>query len=306
VTPLLAGIASFVAAAVDQIPELDGRFLALALSLQLATLALRALAWRGVLAAAYPRQELPLFSIGCAYAAGVAANAFLPARGGEALKVALARTQIRSSSIPTIAASLTVVIVLDGIIGACLLVTFWAAGILPSLPAIPALDYLPVALPVVAGAAVVAGLAVRRFSGALWRVLASAAQGLSILRRPLLYVRTVLPFQLGAWACRIGVVYFVLEAFRIDAGLETAALVVVLNGVATAVPVPGGGGSQQVLAAYALQGVISAAGAVSFSLGMQVGVTMVNTTVGLVAVMLLFRTLRPSVALRAAGIGRER
>jgi hypothetical protein len=32
-------------------------------------------------------------------------------------------------------------------------------------------------------------------------------------------------FQLGAWTCRIGVVYFVLQAFRIDAGLETALLV---------------------------------------------------------------------------------
>jgi hypothetical protein len=117
---------------------------------------------------------------------------------------------------------------------------------------------------------------------------------------PWLYLRTVLPFQLAAWACRIGVVYFVMEAGRIEAGVATAVLVVVLNGAATAVPVPGGAGSQQVLATYALQGVVSAAAAVSFSLSMQVGVTAVNTAVGLAAVMLLFRTLRPVAALRAA------
>ena len=67
-----------MAAAAERISELDGRFLALALALQLATLAFRALAWRNVLAAAYPRRAVPLFSVGCAYAAGVAANAYLP------------------------------------------------------------------------------------------------------------------------------------------------------------------------------------------------------------------------------------
>ena len=101
---------------------------------------------------------------------------------------------------------------------------------------------------------------------------------------------------------RIAVVVLVLQAFRIDAGLETAALLVVLNGASTAVPVPGGAGSQQVLATYALQGAVSTAGAMSFSLGMQVGVTAVNTAVGLTAAMVLFRTLRPVAALRAPGM----
>jgi hypothetical protein len=101
-------------------------------------------------------------------------------------------------------------------------------------------------------------------------------------------------------ACRIGVVYFVLQAFRIEAGLETALLVVVLNGLSTAVPVPGGAGSQQILATYALQGVISTAAAVSFSVSMQVGVTAVNAAVGLAATMLLFRTMRPIAAARSA------
>jgi hypothetical protein len=54
-----------------------------------------------------------------------------------------------------------------------------------------------------------------------------------------------------------------------------------------------------VLAAYALQGVVSTAGAISFSLGMQAGVTVVNTAVGLAATMLLFRTIRPLAAIRA-------
>ena len=288
-----------LAAAAERVGALDGRFLALALGLQLAALALRALAWRGVLSAAYPRQRIPLVSVGCAYAAGVALNAYLPARGGEGAKVVLARAQIPGSSVPTLAASLSVVMVADAILGALLVVAFWATGVLPALPSLPAAGLAPVALAVAGGAGVALVLAARRFAAALRRLATSLVLGLAVLRSPSIYLRTVLPFQLGAWACRIGVVYLVLQAFRIDAGLQTAALVVVLNGAATAVPVPGGAGSQQVLATYALQGAISTVGAMSFSLSMQAGVTLVNTLVGVAAAMFLFRTVRPIQAVRA-------
>jgi uncharacterized membrane protein YbhN (UPF0104 family) len=280
------------------VQDLDWRFLALALALQLTTLAFRALAWRNVLAAAYPQRQIPLFSLGCAYAAGIALNAYLPARGGEGAKVVLARAQIPGSSVPTIAASLTVLAMVDAVFGASLIAALWATGVLPKLPSVPALGFTHVVAAV--AAIVVFFLIGRRYRAGVGRFLVSAARGLAIMRSPSLYARSVLPFQLGAWACRIGVVYFVLQAFRIEAGLETALLVVVLNGLSTAVPVPGGAGSQQILATYALQGVISTAAAVSFSISMQVGVTAVNTAVGFAATMLLFRTMRPIAAARSA------
>jgi uncharacterized membrane protein YbhN (UPF0104 family) len=280
------------------VQDLDWRFLVLALALQFATLACRALAWRNVLAAAYPQQRIPVFSLGCAYAAGMALNAYLPARGGEGAKVAFARAQIPGSCVPTIASSLAILLVVDAAFGASLIAVLWATGVLPKLPAVPELGVATVVAAVAVTA--VLGLIAWRSRARCGRVLSSAARGLAIMRSPLLYVRSVLPFQLGAWACRIGVVFFVLEAFRIDAGLTTALLVVVLGGLSTAVPVPGGAGSQQVLAAYALQGVISTAAAVSFSVSMQLGVTAVNTAVGLAAAMLLFRTMHPLAAARAA------
>lgn len=278
--------------------DLDWRFLALALALQLATLACRAVAWRNVLAAAYPQRKIPVFSLGCAYAAGMALNAYLPARGGEGAKVAFARAQISGSCVPTIAASLAVLAAADAVLGASLIVVLWATGVLPNLPSVPSVGLAAVAaaVAVVVVLVVVAG----RWRTHVRRFLEAAARGLTVMRSPSLYVRSVLPFQLGAWACRIGVVYLVLQAFRIDAGLETALLVVVLNGLSTAVPVPGGAGSQQILATYALQGVITTAAAVSFSISLQVGVTAVNTTVGLAATMLLFRTMRPFAAARLA------
>lgn len=285
-------------AAIERVGHLDGRFLLPALALQLATLGFRAAAWRNVLAAAYPERRIRIGSMACVYAAGVALNAFTPARGGEALKVLLARARIPGSSLPTIAGTLTVVLALDAVLGAALVGVLVATGALPGLPGPPALGVVPalvaaVLLGAVATAAVLRPDGARRFARRLVR-------GLAVLRTPRRYFATVVPFQLAAWGCRIGVVLLLLHAFRIDVGPVTAALVVVLSGAATAVPVPGGAGMQQVVAAYALQGVVSVAGAVSFSVGMQVGVTVVNTLVGVVATMLLFRTVRPFAAVRAA------
>lgn len=297
---ILGTLGDALDSASDRFGQLDGRFLLPALVLQLLTLVFRALAWRGVLVAAYPGRRVSALSVGGAYAAGVAMNAFTPARGGEVAKVLIARTRIQGSTVPTLAASLTVVMVADALIGGLLVCTLWATGVLPVLPSPPG----PLALELVAAVAAVAAgcvaLAYRLRPEPIRRLARRAMQGLSIVRQPARYACTVLPFQLSAWTCRIGVVWLVLAAFGIQASLATAALVVVLNGASTLVPVPGGAGTQQVLAAYALQGAVSAATAVSFSLGMQVGVTAVNVTVGLVATMLLFRTARPAGAVRSA------
>src|SRR3990172_4630196 len=105
-----------MAAAAERIQGLDGRFLAIALVLQLATLGFRALAWRGVLAAAYPRATISVVSVACAYAAGVALHAFVPAQASEGAKVALARAQIPRASVATISPTLSVLLVLDAIL----------------------------------------------------------------------------------------------------------------------------------------------------------------------------------------------
>jgi glycosyltransferase 2 family protein len=295
---VVAGIGGHLTAAAERVHDLDWRFLVAALALQLVTVACRAGAWRNILAAAYPEQRLPIFSLGCAYATGMALNAFLPARGGECAKVALARAHIPSSCLPTIAASLTVLLLVDAAFGASLILGLWATGVLPEPPPVPGVGFVPVAVGLAAVSIVALGLVAHRSRATLRGFLSSAARGLAILRSPSRYVSTVLPFQLGAWVCRISVVWLALEAFRIEAGLGTVLLIVVFNGLSTAIPVPGGAGSQQLFATYALQGMISTAAAMSFSVGLQLGTTVLNTTVGLVAAMLLFRTLRPRAAAR--------
>jgi hypothetical protein len=68
-----------------------------------------------------------------------------------------------------------------------------------------------------------------------------------------------------------------LAAFGLDASPLAAAMVMILCGVSTLVPLtPGGAGTQQVMLAYALSQTATAAAVVSFSVGMQAGITAVN------------------------------
>lgn len=290
----------------DRLGGLDGRFLAVALALQLANVGLRALAWRNVLVAAYPGTRVPVLGVGCAYAAGAALNGYVPARGGEGLKILLARTRIPGSSIATVAASTTVLVALDAALGSVVLLVAWQFGWTPApaVPGLPAGAWAALALLAAAAAIGVALVARRRLGGPLARLVQRIARGFAVLRQPSRYARDVVPAQLAAWACRIGVAFCLLAAFGLPATIQNAVLVVVVGGLSTLVPVtPGGAGTQQVLVAFALHGTVTTAAALSFSAGMQVGITAVNTLVGLTALMVIFRTLRPLEAVRAARRG---
>jgi uncharacterized membrane protein YbhN (UPF0104 family) len=297
-----SALASALSGVVDRVQHLDARFVVPALALQLAILALRAFAWRNILGAAY-RRPIPVGSVACAYAAGVALNGFVPARGGEAAKIALVRARIPGSSVGTIAGSLSVLCAIDVFLAGSLITTLWMTGGLSSLPLPPLPDPRQVALALAAlgaGGALLLAFVGTHSTARLRSLLRTVGAGFRIVRSPARFVSTVLPFVLAAWLCRVGAVYLALRAFHIDAGVETAALVAALSGASAAVPVPGGGGSQQVLATYALHGSVSAGGAMSFSFGMQVGVTALNTVAGMAAAMVMFRTLRPLAALRSA------
>ena len=117
--------------------QLDGRLIALALALHVSNHFLRSLAWRNVLAAAYPAIRIPLLGVASAYALGVALNALLPARGGDAVKIALVRARIQESSVATIASSMSVVVLFDMAAATLLVLAVCLTGSLPFAPALP-------------------------------------------------------------------------------------------------------------------------------------------------------------------------
>jgi uncharacterized membrane protein YbhN (UPF0104 family) len=285
----------------DRLGSVDPRLAALALLLHVTNHALRSVAWRNVLAAAYPERRLPLLPVAAAYASGAALNAVAPARGGDAAKVALARAAIPGSSVATVASTMSILVLFDMVMATVLVLLVAAAGLVPiQLPHSPAAIW-----PLVLGGAVLLGVGARlaaRRVGARARALWSRMrQGGAILRTPARYLRRVALVQSAAWACRVGVVMCLLAGFGLPASVPTAAVVMILCGASTLVPLtPGGAGTQQVMVALVLSQTASAAAVVSFSVAMQAGVTLVNAMLGLAGAMAAFRTLRPLAAARGA------
>ncbi|HET8652500.1 MAG TPA: lysylphosphatidylglycerol synthase domain-containing protein [Gaiellaceae bacterium] len=290
----------------DTVASADPRLALVALVFHLSNFGLRSLAWRSVLRAAYPDRRVPLLGIAGAYAAGVAVNSFTPARGGDLAKVGLARTRIKGSSVPTIASSMGVVAAFDAVVGVCVVLALGALGVLPSPPGLPSLPGAPSVGPVhvvvgLAAAAILVACGLllgRRVASRLLGVWRNLKAGAAILASPRRYATEVVPVQLGAWACRIGAAYFLLAAMHLPATVTAAAVVVVVGGISTMVPTPGGVGTQQVLLAYALHTTASTAAVVSFSVGMQAAVTSLNLVIGLTAAMVMLRTFRPVAAVR--------
>ena len=299
----LSGVGEALQSVVHDLAGVDPRMAALALGFHVANHALRSVAWRNVVAAAYPESRVRLLPIAAAYASGVALNAVAPARGGDAAKVALARTALPGSSVPTLAATISVLVVFDLVFATALLLLVAAAGLVPvQLPsASTAAGHWPL-IAAGAGALALIGFVAGRAAHSRLRTLwARLRQGGAILRTPGRYLRRVALVQAGAWCCRIAVVLCLLVGFGLPASIPVAGVVMVMAGASTLIPLaPGGAGAQQIMVAFALSQTASAAAVVSFSVGMQAGVTAVNALLGLAGAMAAFRTLRPLAAMRGA------
>jgi uncharacterized membrane protein YbhN (UPF0104 family) len=296
---VIAGLADGAADVLARFGDVDPRLVVAALVLHVANHGLRSVAWRNVLRAAYPAERVPLLTVASAYAVGVALNAVLPGRGGDAAKVALVRVRLPGSTVPALASTLSVVVLFDLVAATLLLLAVAITGAVPlsaDLPAVPGPWAAAAALAAVAALV----MAARRLRAPLRRLRAQVARGGAILRTPSRYLRGVVAVQAAAWGCRIGVVYVLLAAFELSPTLPRAALVMVLCGASTLVPLtPGGAGTQQVMLAVALSQVATAAVVVSFSIGMQAGVTAANAVLGLAAGMVAFGTLHPLRAVRS-------
>jgi uncharacterized membrane protein YbhN (UPF0104 family) len=303
----MSSVLGMVHAIGERFAAVDGRLALAALVLHVGNHALRSIAWRNVLAAAYPHTRVGLPDVAAAYASGVALNAVVPGRGGDAAKIALIRARLPGSSVATIASTMSVVVAFDLLAATALLLLVGASGALPLAPRLPspgaagawAGDHAWLVGAAGVAAAAGAALLVRRFRAGVGRLLARLRQGGAILRTPRRYVATVAAVQSAAWACRVGVVFCLLAAFGLPASIPLSAVVMILCGASTVVPLtPGGAGTQQAMLAAALSGTATTAASLSFSVGMQLGITLVNALLGIVAAMVVFRTLRPVSAVR--------
>jgi uncharacterized membrane protein YbhN (UPF0104 family) len=273
--------------AVARFEHVDLRLLALAVVCQLLGSACHARAWGNLLSAARPESRFPRGAVLCAHLAGVAGNAVVPAHAGDAAKVVLIRRVAPGMPVATIVTTLVTLTAVDVVLGGGALIATEATSFGPAVGA-PSVAGALVAAVVVPAVGLVVFLARHRLAG----VLAHVRDGAALLASPRRFLREAVSWQAGAWAARVGVAFVALHAFGLPASLLDAVLVVVVTGVAGVIPfLPGGVGAQQAMLVYALRKTASAASVVTYGVGMQAGVTMVDLTVGAIALMVTFRTL---------------
>jgi uncharacterized membrane protein YbhN (UPF0104 family) len=282
--------------------DVDWGFLWLAIACHVVKLFFRAVAWRAIVQAAYPNQNFKLRSAFGAYVAGVGVNSIVPARGGDVVKMYLAKHRLQGASYAALAPTLIVETMFDFVVAGALIAWALAIGVLPThqiYSRIPTVDWkfflrherlTVIALGVLLAAAlVVFVLARRRYA----KFRAHVRQGFAILRDRRRFVRGVIVPQAISWVLRIASLFYFLKAFGVTANLHNALLAQVVDSLATLFPAtPGGAGTKQGLTEFLFRGQgVSHALLLAFSVGMNIAIVAVNLVLGLAAIGLMARTL---------------
>jgi len=276
--------------------------LGIALGLHALKLGLRGVAWRNILAAAYPEERVKRLPVLGAYVAGVGVNAIAPARAGDLVKLYLVKRRIPGGAYPTLASSLVVETLFDFVAAGAIFLWALQQGVIPSREVIRRLPDVDWSWPLqhttaalVIGAillalAIVGAVYARRRIESL---RAQLGRGFAVLASRRAYLRYVVSYQALSWAARLATIYFFLEAFRLTPSLHNALVVQTVDSVSTLMPItPGGAGTKQGLTAYALRDEFSVSSVVSFSVGMNLALVVANVVLGAIAMLLMARTLR--------------
>jgi len=273
--------------------------LVLGLALFAAYLALRSRAYFNVLRAAFPAEPFEWRRIWGAYMAAYGFNNFVPARGGDVIKLFLTRSSIPRSSYPAVGSSFFVEGIFDLCIAIPVLAFAFSQGAFPKPPDFPDIGAADLSffaanprftlfLITVLGIAAFAAFAVLSVRvKAFW---ARVRQGLTILRDRRRYFREVFLIQLAGWGLRFAAFWMFLDAFGVGGSVENVLLVLGVNAVAALVPfTPGGAGVQQALLVKVFAGTAGGATVAAYSVGQQIAIALFSLAVGFAALALIFR-----------------
>jgi uncharacterized membrane protein YbhN (UPF0104 family) len=298
-------IVSFLTHAVDGLLGVSFGALAVAILLHFVKVAAEARSWHAIVAHAYRHVRFRV-TFG-AFAGAIGANAFLPGKIGEALRLVIVRRQTRDSCSSTIAATMLLETAIDAAFSVAIVCTILVAGTSLGAFGSPVADIhgfvenrplLAASVLTVAGSTVVT----IRLRAHIGRILADMAKGFAIVRTSRL-VHPVLTWKFAAWVLRLATVYWFLVAFHMDATPWTVLAVVAAQMMASLVPIlPGNAGAQQAALVVALSGTASAATVVGFGIGMQAATGFADILLGMLAVGLV----APASDIRAAVAGRRR
>jgi uncharacterized membrane protein YbhN (UPF0104 family) len=282
----------------QSIADIAWGYLAAALLLSLALQLARAHGWANAIRAAYPHSRVSETGIAASFLVGVGMNGILPARGGDALKILLAKRSVERSSYPTIISSFAVLTPFDTAMGLLVLLYAITEGLLPRAPRLPQLpafeisfwaahpEVLMLTLTVLGIGAIVLFVVLARRVESFWQ---RVKQGLAIFRDPARYAREVAGWQLVGWLCRFASFWFFLDAFHIGGSFQNVLLVMSVQSITGALPfTPGGAGAQQALLVATLSGA-SRAVVLSYSVGQQLAVTAWSVALAFLSLFYVFR-----------------
>jgi uncharacterized membrane protein YbhN (UPF0104 family) len=295
----------------------EWKWLAIGVACHLGKLVAVSRAWRNIVKAAYPDRKVVWRQMFGAYIAGTGVNALIPARGGDVVRLFLAKRRVDGATYTTLVSTSLLQTLFDMAVAGCIVVWALTQHVLPGVdvlksPRLPALDYgwafrhpkaglILAGLLLFFGAALIAWIAER-----VDHFKAKVAQGFAAVRDRSYYLRRVVFWQLVDWSLRLTAVFFFLRAFGLPATLHNALLVQVSQSLATILPVsPAGIGTEQALLVYLFRNVTSKSTALSFSVGMRVTLIIVNAIVGFGAILLMTGTLRVRRAAEADRAGGE-
>jgi hypothetical protein len=207
-------------------------WLSAAIALHVCGQAARGMAWRGVLAAAWPR--VPRRGACAWYLSGAGLTGLFSARGGDVVRLALARRGVPGASWPALAGTLAAEGSFESACGIALALVAGGLGVRALGPPSPAvLAAVLVAVPVATA------LAVR--SSRLRRIGREVARGLTALRRPRAWLHGVLPWQVCGRALRIASMCCFLLAFSLPVTPAVVIAACAAQGSSGVLPIPGAG-----------------------------------------------------------------
>ena len=286
----------------DHLAAVRWEALAIALGCQYLKLVFRGVAWRNILAAAYPETRVRTLPVFGAYVAGVGVNAIAPARVGDLVKLYLVKHRIEGSTYPALASSLFTETLFDFFAAGAIFIWALTAGVVPSrrvIEHLPSVDWswplrhpkATLAIGIVLLVLVIVGIVYARRRVESFR--RDLGRGVAILHEPRAYFGKVVSLQALSWVARLATIYWFLRAFRLTPSLHNALVVQTVESLSTLMPVtPGGAGTKQGLTAYALRHEFSVPAVVSFSVGMNIAIVVANVLLGAIALLLMARTLR--------------
>src|SRR4051812_10061748 len=185
--------------------------LGIALALNALKLGLRGIAWRNILAAAYPEERVGRLPVIGAYVAGVGVNAIAPARAGDVVKLYLVKRRIPGAAYPTLASSLVVETLFDFVAAGAIFVWALEADVIPSRQVIKRLPDVDWSWPLqhsTAALVIVVILVALGIVGVVYarrRVESFRAQvgrGFAVLASWPAYLRYVVSYQALSWVAR--------------------------------------------------------------------------------------------------------